>query len=41
MNFEETKEKEILEMFESRIINLRRLSNLLDEVDLNKCDYND
>lgn len=41
MNFEETKEKEILEMFESRNINLRKLNNLLDEVDLNKCDYDD
>lgn len=41
MNFEETKEKEILEMFESRNINLKNLNNLLDGVDLNKCDYDD
>lgn len=41
MYFEEPEEKEILKMFDNHSIDLNKLANLLDEVDLNKCEYED
>ena len=41
MYFEKPEEKEILKMFDNHSIDLNKLANLLDEVDLNNCEYED